>query len=74
MAIATIFSDVYPLPSWATDNLPTQTETTTPRRLYIAVNVSTKVVSTYIRESKKNIDRNLPVVPQRSQSLVIFFL
>ena len=27
MAIAIIFSDVYPLPSWATDNLPTQNET-----------------------------------------------
>ena len=40
MAIAIIFSDIYPLPSWATDNLPTQTETTTPRRLNITVNVT----------------------------------
>ena len=40
MAIAIIFSSVYPLPSWATDNLPTQTETTSPRRLNITVNVT----------------------------------
>ena len=40
MAIAIIFSNVYPLPRWATDNLPTQTETTTPRRLNITVNIS----------------------------------
>ena len=48
MAIAIIFSNVYPLPSWATDNLPTyakryplgQTETTTPKRLKITVNIS----------------------------------
>lgn len=40
MAIAIIFSDVYPLPSWATDNLPTKTETTTPKRLNITVKVT----------------------------------
>ena len=39
MAIAIIFSNVG-LPSWATDNLPTQTETTTPKRLNITVNVT----------------------------------
>ncbi|MDJ0592676.1 MAG: hypothetical protein QNJ72_22260 [Pleurocapsa sp. MO_226.B13] len=41
MAIAIIFSDVYPLPSWATDIAQvTQTETTTPKRLNITVKVT----------------------------------
>ena len=42
MAIAIIFSDVYPLPSWATNatsRIQTQT-TTTPKRLKITVKVS----------------------------------
>ena len=40
MAIAIITTNIYPLSSWATDNLPTQTETTTPKRLNITVNVT----------------------------------
>ena len=39
--IAIIFSNVYPLPSWATDIAQvTQTETTTSKRLNITVNIS----------------------------------
>lgn len=40
IAIAIITTNIYPLPSWATDNLPTQTEITSPRRLNITVNVT----------------------------------
>ena len=40
MAIAIISTNIYPLPSWATDSLPTQTETTTPKRLNITVQVT----------------------------------
>ena len=37
MAIAIIFSNVYPLPGWATSQ---ETQTTIPRRLNITVNIS----------------------------------
>ena len=41
IAIAIITTSIFPLPSWATGtNQPTQTETTTPRRLNITVNVT----------------------------------
>ena len=40
----------------------------------IKQNESVRKLFQLIRESKKSIDRNLLVVPQRSQSLVIFFL
>ena len=41
IAIAIITTDFFPLASWATGtNRPTQTETTTPRRLNITVNVT----------------------------------
>lgn len=41
MAIAIITTNFFPLASWATaTNQPTQTETTTPRRLNITVNVT----------------------------------
>ena len=40
IAFTIISTNIYPLPSWATVNLPTQTETATPRRLKITVNIS----------------------------------
>ena len=41
IAIAIITSNIFPLSSWATGtNQPTQTETTTPKRLNITVNIS----------------------------------
>ena len=41
MAIAIITTNIYPLPSWATaNNGITQTETTSPKRLNITINVT----------------------------------